>query len=91
MILYNIIGGVLCGLINYFFGVKKNNLFFVYSYKFFFVLWVVDGGRIDIEGMYISLLFKGVLLMSGVGMSFIENGKMYGFDEIGCFLIDYIV
>jgi hypothetical protein len=91
VISYNTTGGVSRGLTNYFLGAKKNNPLFAHSHKLFLALWAADGGRTDTEGMHTSPLLKGVPLMSGAGMSFTENGKTYGPDEIGRLLTDYIV
>ncbi|KAH8176960.1 capsular polysaccharide synthesis protein [Sarocladium implicatum] len=91
VISYNMSGGVSRGLANYFFGSRKDNPLFARCHKLFLALWSADGGKTDTEGMHASPLLKGVPLMSGDGMSFTENGKTYGPEEISRLLSDYIV
>jgi hypothetical protein len=88
---YSMVTGGIHGLTNYFLGAKKNNPLFLHSHKLFLALWAADGGKLDTEGMHASPLLKGLPMLSGAGLSFVENGKTITEDEVTRLLTDYII
>lgn len=88
---YNMGGAAGRSLTNYFLASGRNNLFFSRCHRLFLQLWAADGGRVDTEGMHASPLLKGVpLLTPGGDLSFEENGRVYGNEEVKKMLSDYI-
>lgn len=77
-------------LTNYFLASGRNNPLFARCHKLFLKLWAADGGKTSTEGMHTSLLLKGVPMMGNETLSFEENGKRYGPEEVGKMLTDYI-
>ncbi|KAF7557906.1 hypothetical protein G7Z17_g216 [Cylindrodendrum hubeiense] len=77
-------------LTNYFLASKKNNPLFLRSHRLLLELWAADGGRTSTEGMHSSPLLKGVPLM-GSSLSFEEDGKVFGPQEVSKMLSDYII
>lgn len=79
------------GLANYFLASRRDNAFFTRCHKLLLALWAADGGKADTDGMHSSPLLKGVpLLGANDNMSFEENGKFYGPEEVAKLLSDYI-
>lgn len=78
------------GLTNYFLASGRNNPLFLRCHKLLLELWAADGGKTSTDGMHASPLLKGLPLM-GSGLSFEENGKTFGPDEVSKMLTDYII
>ncbi len=79
-------------LTNYLLVSRRDNPFFARCHKLFLALWAKDGGKASTEGMHASPLLKGIPLL-GAGddnMSFTENGRYYGHEEVSKMLSDYI-
>ncbi|TVY85676.1 putative glycosyl transferase, partial [Lachnellula willkommii] len=76
-------------LANYFLASGRGNALFARCHRLFLELWAADGGKVSTEGMHSSALLRGVPLM-GQTLSFEENGKTYGPEEVSRMLTDYI-
>ncbi|KAH7155937.1 hypothetical protein EDB81DRAFT_785801 [Dactylonectria macrodidyma] len=77
-------------LTNYFLASKRNNPLFLRCHKLLLELWAGDGGKTSTDGMHNSPLLKGIPLM-GQTLSFEEDGKVFGPDEVSKMLTDYII
>ncbi|KAH7122040.1 hypothetical protein B0J13DRAFT_566873 [Dactylonectria estremocensis] len=77
-------------LTNYFLASRRNNPLFVRCHKLLLELWAADGGRTSTDGMHSSPLLKGIPLM-GRTLSFEEDGKVFGPEEVSKMLTDYII
>lgn len=84
-------GGVeVRNLANYLLASRRNNPLFARCHKLFIELWAADGGKTSTEGMHSSPLLKGVPMMGNERLSFVENGKKHGPEEVSKMLTDYI-
>ncbi|KND89955.1 hypothetical protein TOPH_05368 [Tolypocladium ophioglossoides CBS 100239] len=83
-------GGEGGSLTNYFLASGRNNPLFLRCHKLLLELWAADGGKTSTDGMHASPLLKGPPLMGG-GLSFEENGKTIGPEEVSKMLTDYII
>lgn len=80
------------GLTNYFLCSRRSNPLFLRCHRLMLALWAEDGGKASTDGMHASPLLEGVLLQDTAGdVSFEEDGKIYGPDEIKVLLTDYII
>jgi Capsular polysaccharide synthesis protein len=78
-------------LTNYFLCSGRNNPLFARCHKLFLKLWAEDGGKTSTEGMHSSPLLKGIpLLGQSDPLSFEEDGKKFGPEEVSKMLSDYI-
>jgi len=78
-------------LTNYFLCCGRNNALFARCHKLFLELWAADGGKTSTEGMHASPLLKGIpLLGAKEPLSFEEDGKKFGPEEVSKMLSDYI-
>ncbi|POR35832.1 Uncharacterized protein TPAR_03961 [Tolypocladium paradoxum] len=77
-------------LTNYFLASGRNNPLFLRCHKLLLELWAADGGRTGTDGMHASPLLIGLPLMER-GLSFEENGKTFGPEELSKMLTDYII
>jgi hypothetical protein len=93
IITYNMGGTELQGLANYFLCSNRNNALFQRCHKLFVALWDADGGKTSTEGMHEDPLIRDVPLLAAQDktLSFEENGKTYGPQEVQRMLSDYIV
>ena len=88
---YNMGPGSQYALTNYFLCSAHNNRLFTRCHKLFLALWNADGGKTSTEGMHASPLLKGTpLLGKDDNMSFTENDRYYGPEEVSKMLTDYI-
>ena len=79
-------------LTNYFLCSGRNNPLFLRCHKLLLELWAADGGKTSTEGMHSSPLLKGVPLFAKDGdLTFEENGKKIGHEEVRRMLTDYII
>lgn len=78
-------------LTNYFLCSRRDNPFFLRCHKLLLELWAADGGKESTEGMHSSPLLKGVPMMEDPGLTFEEDGRKFGSEEVGRMLTDYII
>lgn len=89
---YNAGGVEVRDLTNYFLASRRNNPLFARCHRLLLALWAADGGKSSTEGMHTSPLLKGTpLMMANSSISFEENGRYYGPEEVSKMLSDYIV
>jgi len=77
-------------LMNYFLASGRNNPLFARCHRLLLQLWAADGGKTGTEGMHSSPLLKGVPLMGG-SITFEEDGKTIGAEQVSQMLTDYII
>lgn len=77
-------------LSNYFLASNRNNPLFARCHKLFLKLWSADGGKTSTDGMHTSPLLKGAPLFA-TDLSFEEDGKKFGPQDVSRLLSDYIV
>lgn len=75
-------------LTNYFLASRPENPFFLRCHRLLLKLWE---GRTSTEGMHSHALLRGVPLMAAEGLSFQEEGRTVGSEEVGRRLTDYII
>jgi hypothetical protein len=91
VISYNMYGGDMHSLTNYFLASRRNNPLWQRCHRLFLKLWDADGGKVDTEGMRLNPLLKGLPLMgTGANFRFEENGRVYEHEEVQRMLTDYI-
>ncbi|KAK8034321.1 hypothetical protein PG993_009316 [Apiospora rasikravindrae] len=77
-------------LTNYFLASGRDNALFLRCHKLLLELWAADGGKTTTDGMCNSPLLRGVPKMART-LSFEEDGRVYGPDEVTELLSDYII
>ncbi|KAK8066288.1 hypothetical protein PG997_013035 [Apiospora hydei] len=77
-------------LTNYFLASGRDNPLFLRCHQLLLALWAADGGKTTTDGMCNSPLLRGVPKMART-LSFEEDGRVYGPDEVSDLLSDYIV
>ncbi|KAI1765252.1 hypothetical protein GGR53DRAFT_491005 [Hypoxylon sp. FL1150] len=77
-------------LANYFLVARRNNPMFERSHRLLLALWDAGGGKTSTEGMHSSPLLKGAPLMTST-LSYTEDGRTVGPEELGRLLSDYII
>jgi hypothetical protein len=87
---YNAGGAEERSLTNYFLASGPNNPLFLRAHRLLLALWAEDGGKTTTNGMHASPLLKK-LPVSRMELSFEENGRVYGPEEVSIMLADYII
>ncbi|KAK8100990.1 uncharacterized protein PG998_007605 [Apiospora kogelbergensis] len=77
-------------LTNYFLASGRSNPLFLRCHKLLLELWSADGGKTTTDGMCNSPLLKDIPKMVR-SVSFEEDGRVYGPDEVSVMLSDYII
>lgn len=77
-------------LSNYFLASNRNNPLFSRCHKLLLKLWAADGGKNSTDGMHASPLLDGLPLMA-TNLSFEEDGKKFGPEDVSRLLSDYII
>lgn len=87
---YNAGGADKRSLTNHFLASNQNNPLFLRAHKLLLALWAEDGGKTTTDGMHASPLLKQ-LPLDRMELSFEEDGKIYGPEEVTVLLADYII
>ncbi|KAG6013250.1 hypothetical protein E4U43_007417 [Claviceps pusilla] len=75
---------------NYFLATNRDNPLILRAHRLLLALWAEDGGKTCTDGMHASGLLKE-LPLSPFSLTFEEDGRVFGADEVTRMLADYII